>query len=64
MSGKQRITGASGMKSDPSQKAQREFFEHQGEGPWTVIYDSYLRAAAATTGSTAHCPIQTGAIMP
>ena len=49
MSGK-RITGASGMKSDLSQKVQRKFFERQGEEPWTVIYDSVFERGSVNYG--------------
>ena len=38
------------MKSDLSQRVQREFFEHQGEGPWTVIYDSVLESGGGSYG--------------
>ena len=38
------------MKSDLSQKAQRQFFEHQGEGPWTVIRDSVHESRSVSYG--------------
>jgi|tagenome__1003787_1003787.scaffolds.fasta_scaffold20904078_1 hypothetical protein len=38
------------MDPDLSQKAQREFFEHQGEGPWTVIRDSVYESHKVNCG--------------